>query len=1215
MDVVMALQQITASDIANWDTLNDIATTFEKRGLRSRPTLGEDNELVLQLADDEFIVVVEAGPGESATDFKPNDTDRRHTNLVATNDYEEFTFITRTRTFGQQHGQIKYQKLSFTKTQFSREGGEKNTILQKLNAIEYGEPAAIYGDLYDARQIVKDFYEQFEALRTDLVKLVSGVPGDRGDAKRRYVQVTLDRMIFLYFIQEKRLLDRDPEYLHEHHEDVVDEGKDVYEVFYEPLFFEMLAEGKQDPQFGKLPYLNGGLFNTNPIEEEFPDAKLGDSAAETNELFGRILDFLSEWNWNVDERLDIIDPKNLSPAILGHIFEQTVNQKEMGAYYTPEEITGFMARRSIHPYLLDELNEAVDADYDEIDDVFGLTESPTGASEGEAVADGGTITQQAPTDRVQTHHVETLYFDILQDVRVLDPAVGSGAFLLAAQDVLLDIYLQCLEFFEELEEEGLSFQLANRTREELEKVQEGKGSKSLYAKRTIILNNLYGVDIDDGAVEICKLRLWLSMVADIEDEPGEVEPLPNIDFNIRQGNSLIGFIEVREVMTEDGDESLNNWGAGAGASIQDLYEDVIEAIERHQDATSGTEATTARKLAESRIESHSEVLDEKVLEQFRDAGIEEIDLNGLQEYHPFHWVLEFAPVYRDGGFDVVIGNPPWDVITVDRDHFFPRYDELFRTRAPREKDEKQEELLEDPQIRADWEEFQREMELKADYYNATTQYKLQNPSVGGQTVATENDLSLFFFERTTQLASDDSYVTQIMPGSFFLGATGKDLRQYLLDKTTLEHLVQFQNKQIFGNLHNSYRFSVCTFKNTGSTNSINGGFSVGELSILSEFDRRSVTVPVEVLENYSPESRVFPYFRSQELIDSISKMIQHPPIGEQVEGAWFASLYMKELDRANDSDRLVETPEEGDYPIYEGKNIHQFAYDNEIENDLNQITLWGVEEDEPEQSAKHRVRMKNFRSRDANTSLKKSIYQKFGGSGSQKSFVNDLLEEYGRRELSKEDVLLDCTEYRIGIRNIARADDERTLIASVLPKNVVTVHTICTIRPYTIDPSEGDLGNYPMHSAYKRAFTDEELFVLLGLLNSVPFDYLMRTKVDSHIVQYKFNESQLPRLTDGDNWFNYISERAARLNCYGGEFAEIRERLEGIEPANDSEERRNLRADIDGASFHAYGLEPEEVEFILEDFHRVENPRLMDEAYFDMVLEKYEKLAREGPHE
>jgi hypothetical protein len=342
-------------------------------------------------------------------------------------------------------------------------------------------------------------------------------------------------------------------------------------------------------------------------------------------------------------------------------------------------------------------------------------------------------------------------------------------------------------------------------------------------------------------------------------------------------------------------------------------------------------------------------------------------------------------------------------------------------------------------------------------------------------------------------------------------------------------------------------------------------------------------------------------------------MIQHPSISDDVEGAWSAILYMKELDRANDSDRLLENKEEGDYPIYEGKNIHQYAHDNKLEENLDPVSLWGVSEDQPERSAKHRIRMKNFRSRDANTSLKKSIYQKFGGSGSQKSFVNDLLDEHGRPELSKEDVLLDCTEYRIGLRNIARADDERSLIASVLPKDVVTVHTICTIRPYVIEPSEANLSDYPMHSAYERAFTDKELFVLVGLLNSVPFDYLIRTKIDSHIVQYKFNESQLPRLTNGDEWFNYISERAARLNCYGEDFAEIRERLGGIDVAIRADERRRLRAEIDAASFHAYGLEPNEVEFILQDFHRVSDPRLMDEKYFDMVYEKFEELEEKGP--
>jgi hypothetical protein len=408
----MTLQQITADDIAGWDSLDDIASSFEKRGLKTRPNLGEENELVLQLTDTEFIKIVEAGPGESATDFKPDNRNRR-TNLVATNDYEEFTFLTRVRSWeGQQHGRIKHQKLSFSKEQMTSASGEKNTILQKFNSIEYGSAEAIQDTLYDTKQVVKEFYQQFENLRTDLVQEVANIPDNRGDAKQRYVQVVLDRMIFLYFIQEKRLLDRNIDYLHEKHEEVVEGGGDVYEDFYHPLFFEILAEGKQDPDFGSLPHLNGGLFSKNPVEEELEDARLGKSAERTNELFGDILDFLSDWNWNVDERLDIVDPKNLSPAILGHIFEQTVNQKEMGAYYTPEEITGFMARRTIHPYLLDQLNEAVDAEYEEIDNVFGFpaVDSEEGAT---ALADGGAVTAQAPTGNVETKHVETLYHDVL----------------------------------------------------------------------------------------------------------------------------------------------------------------------------------------------------------------------------------------------------------------------------------------------------------------------------------------------------------------------------------------------------------------------------------------------------------------------------------------------------------------------------------------------------------------------------------------------------------------------------------------------------------------------------------------------------------------------------------------------------------------------------------------------------------------------------------
>lgn len=164
-----------------------------------------------------------------------------------------------------------------------------------------------------------------------------------------------------------------------------------------------------------------------------------------------------------------------------------------------------------------------------------------------------------------------------------------------------------------------------------------------------------------------------------------------------------------------------------------------------------------------------------------------------------------------------------------------------------------------------------------------------------------------------------------------------------------------------------------------------------------------------------------------------------------------------------------------------------------------------------------------------------------------------------------------------------------------------------------MDPTEEDLTESPLHSAYRRVFTDTELFAALGLLNSIPFDFLMRTKTDTHIVMYKFEESQVPQLTEGDDWFEFISTRAAKLNCYGEEFQEVRNRLGVLQPVTDRRKREKLRAEIDAAAFHAYGFDRNDTTFILENFHRVSDPRLMDEDYFDMVLKEYDRLAKEPP--
>jgi hypothetical protein len=340
----------------------------------------------------------------------------------------------------------------------------------------------------------------------------------------------------------------------------------------------------------------------------------------------------------------------------------------------------------------------------------------------------------------------------------------------------------------------------------------------------------------------------------------------------------------------------------------------------------------------------------------------------------------------------------------------------------------------------------------------------------------------------------------------------------------------------------------------------------------------------------------------------LNGILNHPPVSEDRDSIWKAKAH-RELILAYDDEYLIESKKPaGDYPVYGGAQFYQFCHNNAVFSDIDSPKFWSVDEDDKEQSAQYRVREKAFNS----GTLKRAIYDEFGGedtSKSQKAFVNDLLEDKRGEPLSASDIRLDCDEYRIVFRDIARSSDERTMIASVIPPDIVCLDSVRTVKPYQIDVNENILEKEPLHSAYKRQFTNEELFVFVGLLNSIPFDFLIRTKVNTHIPKYKFEESQTPRLTEGDEWFDYIWKRAARLNCYGEEFEEMRDRLGGIEPATDESERREVQAELDAAAFHAYGLDREQTAFVLDDFHQVQNPRLMDDEYFEMVLEKYDDLA------
>jgi type I restriction-modification system DNA methylase subunit len=1066
---------------------------------------------------------------------------------------------------------------------------DRNRVTRLIRTFDYENFISIAGD---ARQVIKEKKEEitdefYDDYTQYVFGIVSGeeetsrslvgdgvvVPEDATEEDARLFAVELmNRLVFIKFLEDKTLVQPDLlQTLKDTYENGMYAGS-FYEEFCQALFYDVLnnkpddrPESVQDIDlFQNIPYLNGGLFRPTINGEDFEEE---DFDVRNSVLFS-IIDLLERYSFSAGGA-----PTDLDPSVLGNVFEKTINyitsdnadtNKELGAYYTPSEITRFSAEETVRPALLDRFKTVLVEERDwpkpevePYESVYKLIEDLPG----------------------KWPLISALLAEV-DEFRVVDPACGSGHFLTSVLEEITNLRKALYQ---------------QHTPEDY--------PDEYKLKKQTVLENIYGVDLMGPAVEIAKLRCWLSVIGELNTKniddlaDDDALALPNIAFNLREGNSLIGYTGFPET-TGEGDYTI---GAFSEDSVRDRYQDIIDEIEKHEQAIDSETAEKHRQRAFKKLRNAREDLIDDIHGDFVEAGIDDITPDLVAEMEPFNWVLEFAEVYADGGFDVVIGNPPWEVLSPNRDEFFSRYDPLFRGKSPDEKEQKQKEILSNSTIEKDWKEYKRNFQRRADYFRNSESYQLQEPRIDGKIVPNnQNELSSLFLERVFSIARPDGYISQVLPGNIFNGSNSKDVRLHMIDEAELKKVVGFVNNGIFPEIATKYQFGVVVLRNSGETDAINGIFQQSDLDVLENFESKSFKIPRAVLSQYSPEARIFPQLTTEEEVGVLESILEHTPLRENDD--WFVEPY-RELDKYKDNDRYVENESEGDYPVLGGSNIYQFISNWEFLDFIDSPDLWSVDEETaPEKSAKRRIRERG------KSRLKKGLYDEFDGQGSQKKFVNGLLEEERGHKLKLDDVLLDCSDYRIVLRNIARSTDERTLIASVIPPEIVCHHAISTVKKFEISAEEKDLSQDTLKNIYDPIFTDEELFYCLGTLNSIPFDFLMRTKVDSNIVQYKLEESQVPRLDSDHDLFNKISDGAARLNCMGEEFEEMRERLGGIEPAVEMDERRELQAEIDAAAFHAYGLGREETAFVLDDFHRVQNPRLMDEDYFEMVLEKYDDL-------
>jgi len=597
-------------------------------------------------------------------------------------------------------------------------------------------------DALDKDKLTRNFYDRFEKDSKIFLNFIEGITQSKD--KEWYSSVMLNRLMFIYFIQKKGLLDGDRDYLRNRLKIMQREhGKDKFYSFYRYFLLRLFHEGlgrqtrttELEKILGKIPYLDGGLFQEHVIEQNYNSIQIPDEA------FEKIFDFFGQYEWYLDDR-PLRKGNEINPDVLGYIFEKFVNQKEMGAYYTKEDITDYISKNTIIPFLFDSVKKdcmiafewqqfiwnLVKENPDRyiydavkkgtsldlpgnvasgIDDVskrenwnkpaednyalateiwretiarrnhyFKLKEK---IIRGEIQSINDFITynlnlRQFVQDVIENAEGPELvgaFYKAITNLKILDPAVGSGAFLFAALNILEPLYEACLDRMQIFLDEAdiTSISKYSDFKKILEQVNKHPNSQ-YFIYKSIILNNLYGVDIMDEAVEICKLRLFLKLASEV-NRTEQIESLPDIDFNIRSGNTLVGFInrdDVREAITAEHKIQKR--------LISDDDTEIMNRIEKCADDADLVfqkfkQLQTEHIVDEKKLSNVKKDLKEKLklLEDETNQYLAseynvnysnlEVYQKWLKSYRPFHWFVDFYGVMKDGGFDVIIGNPPY----------------------------------------------------------------------------------------------------------------------------------------------------------------------------------------------------------------------------------------------------------------------------------------------------------------------------------------------------------------------------------------------------------------------------------------------------------------------------------------------------------------------------------------------------------------------------
>ncbi|EGP7985022.1 class I SAM-dependent DNA methyltransferase, partial [Campylobacter jejuni] len=735
--------------------------------------------------------------------------------------------------------------------------------------------------------------------------------------------------------------------------------------------------------------------------------------------------------------------------------------------------------------------------------------------------------------------------------KILDNACGSGHFLVGVLNAITHIVLSDFDHFTNLKElyEEEKENILNYIKDF---VQDYEVDESDILKRLLLKRIIYGVDLNPFSIELTKLSLWI-------DSFIFGTPLSFIEHHIKCGNALINsnLSDFKDLIKQNSSNLFTN----SITQEFEILQEVFEKLDNLKD-TNEEQIKQSKQIYQNEITPKLDKLnlylnyintlhfvnkeELQILKALSQDDIQNLSQNEQakaiiskyqKEFNFFNYELEFPEIVENQvfkGFDIIIGNPPWDKTKFSDSDFFPQYKSDYRSLIASKKKEIQDNLLAKDYIKQNYEKQKAYINDLSEYYKKA--YPLNKGSGDG-------NLFRLFVEKNLSLLKQDGNLAYVLPSALMFEDGSLTLRKEILENKTLEYFYSFENRQaIFADVDSRYKFALMLIKNTQAnhTHKIKMMFYKTDINSLKNKDE-ILTLSLKDIKKLSPTHLALMELKDKQALEILRKSYN------AFQNLSFDYIdFRRELDMTNDKDLFIEEFREGLLPLYEGKMIHQF------DANFSQTTYFL-------EKAKFDEHLKS-----------KELYRAKKATG---------------KELNPKLIKYDREFFRLGYRKISRDTDERTLIASLLPKNCGGADSTYSNIPkqYVLKDDVICMDIVPY----------ERILFVLALFNSLVVDFIIRNMVQINVSKSYLERIPLPQPSDeeiqNNEIYKTLAKNALLLQLYNDQnrhFDELKQEfnIKNEEIPKTKKAYDILRAKNDLLVKELYGLSDDEFSYMISTF-------------------------------